>query len=116
MAYKQQRHRKRVLDSGEAGQDEAVEEALCFGWIDSTGKNIDGGLFQRFSPRTKKGRWTELNKERCRRLERIGLMTEKGRAVCPDLDAEFKIIPEIIAEFNSHPVAWTNFLKIPLLY
>lgn len=95
---------------------DAVEEALCFGWIDSTIKNIDGIVFQRFSPRNKKGRWTELNKERCRRLERIGLMTEKGRAVCPDLDAEFEIIPEIIAEFSSHPVAWANFLKFPLLY
>lgn len=95
---------------------DAVEEALCFGWIDSTQKNIDGVLFQRFSPRTKKGRWTELNKERCRRLERLGLMTEKGRAVCPALDAEFEISSEIISEFSSHPVAWTNFIKFPLLY
>ena len=66
---------------------DAVEEALCFGWIDSTVKNVDGVTLQRFGPRTKSGRWTELNKERCRRLERLGLMTDSGRAVCPDLDA-----------------------------
>ena len=51
---------------------DAVEEALCFGWIDSTVKNVDGVTLQRFGPRTKKGRWTELNKERCRRLDKLG--------------------------------------------
>ncbi|MDE5794465.1 MAG: thymidylate synthase, partial [Muribaculaceae bacterium] len=43
---------------------DAVEEALCFGWIDSTLKNVDGVALQRFGPRSKSGRWTELNKER----------------------------------------------------
>lgn len=95
---------------------DAVEEALCFGWIDSTLKNVDGTAFQRFGPRTKSGRWTELNKERCRRLEKLGLMTEKGRAACPDLDAEFVIIPEIIETFKANPVAWRNFKSFPRLY
>lgn len=57
-----------------------VEEALCFGWIDSTLKKLpDGRLAQRLSPRRKGGHWTELNKERCRDLESCGLMTEAGR-------------------------------------
>ena len=95
---------------------DAVEEALCFGWIDSTLKNVDGIAFQRFGPRTKSGRWTELNKERCRRLEKLGMMTEMGRAACPDLDAEFVIIPEIVGAFSANRTAWDNFKSFPPLY
>lgn len=95
---------------------DAVEEALCFGWIDSTIKNVDGSTLQRFGPRNKYSNWTELNKERCRRLERLGRMTDKGRAVCPDLDAEFIIMPEILATFRGHPNAWKNFQDFPPLY
>lgn len=95
---------------------DAVEEALCFGWIDSTVKNVDGVTLQRFGPRNKSGRWTELNKERCRRLEKIGLMTDNGRAACPDLNAEFVIIPEIENAFRADSVAWNNFLSFPPLY
>ena len=59
---------------------DAVEEALCFGWIDSTLKRLpDGRLAQRLSPRRKKSHWTELNKLRCRDLENRGLMTQVGR-------------------------------------
>ena len=57
-----------------------VEEALCFGWIDSTLKRLpDGRLAQRLSPRRKRSHWTELNKQRCAELEHRGLMTAMGR-------------------------------------
>ncbi len=60
---------------------DVVEEALCFGWIDSTLKRLpDGRLAQRLSPRRKKSHWTQLNKQRCRDLQRRGLMTKAGRA------------------------------------
>ena len=59
---------------------EVVEEALCFGWIDSTLKRLpDGRLAQRLSPRRKNSHWTELNKQRCIDLENRGLMTDAGR-------------------------------------
>ena len=59
---------------------EIVEDALCFGWIDSTWKKLpDGRLAQRLSPRRKGSHWTELNRQRCLDLERRGLMTEYGR-------------------------------------
>ena len=59
---------------------DVVEEALCFGWIDSTLKRLpDGRLAQRLSPRRKRSHWTELNKQRCADLEQRGLMTEAGR-------------------------------------
>lgn len=66
---------------------EVVEEALCFGWIDSTLKRINepgkgntpARLAQRLSPRRKNSHWTELNKQRCAELEQRGLMTPAGR-------------------------------------
>ena len=61
--------------------DEAVEEALCFGWIDSIGKRIDDEKFaQKFTPRRNRTNWSALNKRRLRKLIREGRMTEAGLA------------------------------------
>ena len=96
---------------------DAVEEVLCFGWIDTTHKNIDGVDTQRFTPRTAKSPWSELNKERVRRLEKLGLMTDAGRAVLPDLsDSGFVIDEEIRQAFQANPVAWEHFQSFPTLY
>ena len=62
---------------------DAVNAALCFGWIDSTLRNIDGVLVQRFSPRKKNSHWTELNIQRCIELDKKGLMQESGKLACP---------------------------------
>ena len=63
---------------------EVVEEALCFGWIDSTLKRLpDGRCAQRLSPRRKNSHWTELNKQRCRDLIARGLMTDSGLQAMP---------------------------------
>lgn len=93
-----------------------MEEALCFGWIDSTVKTVGDVTLQRFGARSRKGMWIELNKERCRRLERLGLMTEAGRAACPDLNAEFVIMPEILTAFKANPTVWKHFIDFPPLY
>lgn len=95
---------------------DAVEEALCFGWIDSTVKKVDGVTLQRFGRRQKSSCWTELNKERCRRLEALGLMTVNGRAACPDLYAEMEIDADILQAFKSNPQAWIRFNSFPKLY
>jgi uncharacterized protein YdeI (YjbR/CyaY-like superfamily) len=59
--------------------DEAVEEALCFGWIDSLIKKIDSDKYVRkLTPRKAGSRWSELNKKRVIRLKKQGLMTEAG--------------------------------------
>lgn len=95
---------------------DAVEEALCFGWIDSTLKEIDGVRMQHFSPRKKNSPWTELNKERVRRLEKLGLMTDRGRAVLPPMGVRsFKIAPEIEAAMKQSRV-WSKFRAFPPLY
>ena len=61
----------------------AVNVALCFGWIDSVLRNIDGILVQRFSPRRKNSHWTELNISRCKELHKKGLMQPQGIKACP---------------------------------
>lgn len=97
---------------------DAVEEALCFGWIDGITKKTDSKeLAQRFSPRRKKSNWTELNKERVRRLEKLGLMTEQGRRVLPDMRPEsFAIDEEIESALKQDPQVYENFLNFPELY
>ena len=62
---------------------DAVKAALCFGWIDSTLRNINGNLIQRLSPRKKKSHWTETNIKRCIELDEQGLLTEEGKKACP---------------------------------
>jgi uncharacterized protein YdeI (YjbR/CyaY-like superfamily) len=64
--------------------NEAVEEALCFGWVDSMVKSIDAEKYvQRFTPRCRVSNWTEANKAKARRLIQEGKMTEAGKAVLP---------------------------------
>ena len=95
---------------------DAVEEALCFGWIDSTHKEINGVRMQRFTPRKINSPWTELNKERVRRLEKLGLMTDRGRAVLPPMGVRsFKIDPDIEAALKAAR-AWTKFKSFLPLY
>lgn len=97
---------------------DAVEEALCFGWIDGIKKKIsEDHLAQRFSPRAKKSSWTELNKERVRRLEKMGLMTDAGRKVLPDMNPEaFVIDPYIYQRLMEDQSVYDNFSGFPELY
>ena len=61
--------------------NDAVEEALCYGWIDSLTKpRNDESWVQRFSPRKNKSALSEMNKERVRRLIKAGTMTQFGLA------------------------------------
>jgi hypothetical protein len=95
---------------------DAVEEALCFGWIDSTSKKDGGKAYRRFSPRRPGSHWTEMNKARVRRLERLGLMTDAGRAVLPDMDSAPRTDPNIGRWFREHPDMEERFLSFPRLY
>ena len=59
---------------------EALEEALCFGWIDGQMQRIDDTAYRKyFSPRREKSKWSEKNKALAQRLEERGLMTGPGR-------------------------------------
>ncbi|MRN54970.1 YdeI/OmpD-associated family protein [Paenibacillus monticola] len=97
---------------------DAVEESLCFGWIDGVKKKIsETELAQRLSPRSKRGSWTELNKERVRRLEKLGLMRDEGRKVLPVMDHDsFKIDRVIEQRLKEEKDVYENFLAFPALY
>ena len=94
-----------------------VEECLCFGWIDGVKKKIDEEtLVQRITPRKKNSNWTELNKERVRRLEKLGLMTDMGRSVLPDMEKKFVVHSSILERLQKDELAYQNFLAMPELY
>lgn len=97
---------------------DAVEEALCFGWIDGIKKKIsDTELAQRLSPRKNKSNWTELNKERVRRLDKLGLMKEEGLRILPDMQPEsFTIDPVIETRLKKEDQLYQNFMHFPELY
>ena len=70
-------HKKSPVKS--ISYDEAVEEALCFGWIDSRRNNRDHeSYFQRFTPRNPKSNWSLSNINRVSKLIKEGLITEAG--------------------------------------
>ena len=59
--------------------DDAVEEAICFGWIDSLLKRLDDERYaQKFTPRRPGGRWSDLNIARAKKMIAAGLMTPAG--------------------------------------
>ena len=69
--------------------DAIVEEALCFGWIDSTQRPVDGDRSKLYLSRRKAGSiWSALNKRRVQALEAAGLMTSAGRAVIERAQAD----------------------------
>lgn len=89
---------------------DAVEEALCVGWIDGIKKKIsDTELAQRLSLKKKNSHWTELNKERVRRLDKLGLMREEGMKVLPDMRPESFTVDKDIEKKMSNYIR-TSFI------
>ncbi len=98
---------------------DAVEEALCFGWIDGVMKSIDENYFvQRFSPRrSAKSQLSETNKERVRRMIRAGLMTPAGMEKIRDrMNEKFVLPPDIATALKRDPQVWQNFQRFPKWY
>jgi len=103
---------------------DAVDEALCFGWIDSKSKPIDEHKFmQFFSKRKEKSVWSKVNKEKIERLAKEGLMTNAGYEIIEKAkqngswnildEAEALNIPEDLErEFNKRPNAKLYFLSL----
>jgi uncharacterized protein YdeI (YjbR/CyaY-like superfamily) len=105
--------------------DISVEEALCFGWIDSLIQKIDEERYARkFTPRTDTAKWSVSNKHRVAKLIREGRMTEIGLAKIGDLSdfredlvdtspRTLEIPAEVEQGLKSSPLAWENFNKLP---
>lgn len=99
--------------------DEAVEEALCFGWIDGQAQGIDEQKYaQRFSPRRPKSNWSELNKERVRKLIKNGQMTTAGLEAFPHEHkaSKLKIPKDILKAIKENKDAWEYFQHLPESY
>lgn len=102
---------------------EALEEALCFGWIDGQMQSIDEKSYRKyFSPRREKSRWSEKNKALVRRLEEQGRMTDLGREQvarakangqwdAPDLMVTVgeEQVDQLAALLKGHEPACTNY-------
>ena len=97
---------------------DAVEVALCFGWIDSTMKRIDDGKpVQHFTPRRKRSNWCERNLIRCRRLVKTGEMTPAGLAVAPDLDPSIFVYEGwVLDAIKADKKAWAGYNSFPETY
>jgi uncharacterized protein YdeI (YjbR/CyaY-like superfamily) len=97
---------------------EALEEALCFGWIDGMVKRYDENhVSSRFSPRANGSSWSEVNKQHVRLLIAAGKMTPAGSTVLPDLNPTAFPMPEDILDvLRSDEVTWKNFCAFPDYY
>ena len=103
---------------------EAVDEALCFGWIDSVRKTLDNETFiQFFSKRKPNGTWSKVNKEKIRQLVEAGLMTQAGLESIETAkqngswtildEVEELILPnDLEIEFNTQPGSKDFFLSL----
>jgi uncharacterized protein YdeI (YjbR/CyaY-like superfamily) len=106
--------------------DEAVEEALCFGWIDSVVNSIDEFCYkQLFTPRKPKSNWSKLNKERVERLTAAGLIEPAGQLLIDlakstgtwealDGVEALEVPPDLAEAFAANPTArtyWEGFSR-----
>jgi uncharacterized protein YdeI (YjbR/CyaY-like superfamily) len=110
--------------------NDAVEEALCFGWIDSIIKKIDEEKYtQKFTPRKKKSKWSDLNKKRVKKMIEKGKMTEAGYETIKGLNLDDfdntniklpkreLVIPSYIKEtIKTNPQSWKNFNELAPSY
>ncbi|MCI0338465.1 MAG: YdeI/OmpD-associated family protein [Acidobacteria bacterium] len=122
--YKKHTNRPRIP------YEDAVEEALCFGWIDSIVKKLDDERYiQKFTPRKDNSRWSELNKRRVRKLIKEGRMTKHGLAKIteeslstsgdskPKRNRKDLIIPQYMKKaLMKNKKAWENFNNLAPSY
>jgi len=92
---------------------DGVEEALCFGWIDSVYKKVGNSYYQRFTPRKKNSNWTVLNLARVERLKALGLMTKDGLNIVPK---EKYVFDKNIMELIKQEGIFEKFICLPELY
>ena len=92
----------------------AVEEALCFGWIDSTVKSLDADhTIQRFSVRRPRSSFSQPNRERLRWLLEAGKVHPSVEPEATRIVSEEFVLPtDIINEIRQDKAAWENYIKL----
>lgn len=104
--------------------EDAVREALCFGWIDSLIKRLDDERFARkFTPRKLASKWSDSNRKRWAELKAARLLTAAGRAAAPTANSYAprpqlpQDVPAYIAKaLKSNPAAWKFFQALAPSY
>ena len=93
--------------------NDAVEEALCFGWIDSITKTVDEDHYsQRFTPRRSRSKYSQTNKERLRRLIEQGKVLPGVLSTIGDVvEEEFEFPADIEAALRANAQAWENLQR-----
>ncbi|HMF98880.1 MAG TPA: YdeI/OmpD-associated family protein [Vicinamibacterales bacterium] len=116
---------KKASGKGGLTYKEALDEALCFGWIDGVRKRVDEASFvQRFTPRTASSIWSAVNLKRMKELLASGRVADVGRAVYERRDPKrtqrysFENRPAafdaaLTRRFKANPEAWTFFRAQP---
>jgi uncharacterized protein YdeI (YjbR/CyaY-like superfamily) len=119
---------KKASGRGGITYEEALDEALCFGWIDGTRKGIDAVSFmQRFSPRKAKSYWSRVNTRRAKQLVADGRMTAAGLAVFEKRDEKrtaaysfererCELDPAYEERLRENARAWSDFRGRPPWY
>jgi uncharacterized protein YdeI (YjbR/CyaY-like superfamily) len=106
------------------GYQDALDEALCFGWVDSLVKRLDDRRYARkFTPRRADSRWSDANRKRYAELEAEGRLkppgiergpTDRGYAPrLPGLELPGRRPPYIQAALSDHPKALEHFEALP---
>jgi uncharacterized protein YdeI (YjbR/CyaY-like superfamily) len=116
---------KKAANQPSIDYESSVEEALCFGWIDSIIQKIDEASYARkFTPRSNTLKWSESNKRRVRKLIREGRMTPVGMiTVTFPIDQDESTVPspsrptfefsaEVLETFQADPAAWSFFNQL----
>jgi len=103
---------------------EAVDQALCYGWIDGLARGIDEVSYaQRFTPRRARSNWSAINRRRVTELRESGLMTPAGLKAFAAHDGKtapysFEQPPATLSsaytrQFKAQPIAWKHFTSQP---
>jgi uncharacterized protein YdeI (YjbR/CyaY-like superfamily) len=108
---------------------EAVDQALCFGWIDGKLNRIDDAShMQRFTPRRPNSNWSKVNIEKVARLKEAGLMrpaglkafeartTERSGVYSYENRHKLKLPPEYEEQFRANAAAWEHWESAPRGY
>lgn len=115
---------KRHTEIQSIGYEDAVEEALCFGWIDSIIKRLDDDRYLRkFTPRNPGSKWSSINRRRYEKMKEQGLLaapgleraptSRSGDAPRPSLS---EIPPYIENELKANTSAWNFFQRLAPSY
>ncbi len=97
---------------------DALDEALCYGWIDSLVKRLDDDRYARkFTPRKPDSKWSDVNRKRYAELAKAGRLAPAGKARSPETGGRYETTPAVpdkipagIAKaLKASPVAWRFF-------